>query len=72
VKVEVEAEGAPELCTASQPLSELLGVRHDSRPRILHALWQYIRTHKLQVHIVPVHLPTGPGRHGARLRGICV
>ncbi len=53
MKVEVEAEGAPELFTLSPQLAELLGVRHDSRPRILHALWQYIRTHKLQVRLLP-------------------
>lgn len=49
VKVEVEAEGAPELYTLSPELSELLGIQHGSRPHILHHLWQYIRTHKLQV-----------------------
>lgn len=30
------------------PLARLLGVHQDTKPKIVEALWQYIKTHKLQ------------------------
>lgn len=30
------------------PLARLLGIHQDTKPKIVEALWQYIKTHKLQ------------------------
>lgn len=30
-------------------LAKLLGISTETRPKIIEALWQYIKTHKLQV-----------------------
>lgn len=35
-------------------LARLLGVHTQTRPVIIQALWQYIKTHKLQVKIIPI------------------
>ncbi len=51
VTVEVEPEGFPEFHTPAPKLAELLGLpagAATTRDEVLHALWRYIRTHKLQ------------------------
>ncbi|BDA43339.1 SWI/SNF-related matrix-associated actin-dependent regulator [Coccomyxa sp. Obi] len=49
VQVEVDAEYAPEQFTLHPPLADLVGLQHGTRQRILHALWHYIHSNKLQM-----------------------
>ena len=35
-------------------LARLLGIHTQTRPVIINALWQYIKTHKLQVATAPI------------------
>jgi SWI/SNF-related matrix-associated actin-dependent regulator of chromatin subfamily D len=48
VSIRLEMDHNPERFKLSQPLAQLLGVEVDTRPHIIAALWQYIKTKKLQ------------------------
>ena len=48
VNIRLEMDYSPERFKLSGPLAELLGIEVDTRPHIIAALWQYIKTKKLQ------------------------
>uniref|UniRef100_A0A0C9SA00 TSA: Wollemia nobilis Ref_Wollemi_Transcript_5488_2150 transcribed RNA sequence n=1 Tax=Wollemia nobilis TaxID=56998 RepID=A0A0C9SA00_9CONI len=46
--IRLEMNYVPEKFKLSPPLTELLGIEVDTRPRIIAALWQYVKAKKLQ------------------------
>lgn len=48
-EVKVEMQGRPERFRLATELQQLLGLEVDTRPRILQALWHYIKANRLQV-----------------------
>lgn len=48
VSIRLEMDHNPDRYKLSAPLAQLLGVEVDTRPHIIAALWQYIKTKKLQ------------------------
>jgi len=53
VKVTLALACGPDRFQLSDELAALLGVKVDTRPRIIAALWQYIKVHKLQAATDP-------------------
>ncbi|PON95366.1 p53 negative regulator [Trema orientale] len=48
VNIRLEMNYIPEKFKLSQPLMEVLGIEVDTRPRIIAAIWQYVKARKLQ------------------------
>ena len=48
VNIRLEMNYVPEKFKLSQPLMEVLGIEVDTRPRIIAAIWQYVKARKLQ------------------------
>ncbi|PON61317.1 p53 negative regulator [Parasponia andersonii] len=48
VNIRLEMNYIPEKFKLSQPLMEVLGIEVDTRPRIIVAIWQYVKARKLQ------------------------
>ncbi|XP_015893845.2 SWI/SNF complex component SNF12 homolog [Ziziphus jujuba] len=48
VNIRLEMNYMPEKFKLSQPLMEVLGIEVDTRPRIIAAIWQYVKARKLQ------------------------
>ncbi|XP_047310801.1 SWI/SNF complex component SNF12 homolog [Impatiens glandulifera] len=46
--IRLEMNYMPEKCKLSPPLMEVLGIEVDTRPRILAAIWHYVKARKLQ------------------------
>ncbi|CAI9272829.1 unnamed protein product [Lactuca saligna] len=48
VNIRLEMNYTPEKFKLSDPLMEILGIEVDTRPRIIAAIWQYVKARKLQ------------------------
>ncbi|XP_024031799.1 SWI/SNF complex component SNF12 homolog [Morus notabilis] len=48
VNIRLEMNYVPEKFKLSQPLVDVLGIEVDTRPRIIAAIWQYVKARKLQ------------------------
>lgn len=53
VNIRLEMNYMPEKFKLSQPLMEVLGIEVDTRPRIIAAIWQYVKARKLQHPVDP-------------------
>jgi hypothetical protein len=59
VVLQIEVDNQPDRYTLSASLSAVLGLKQATRTTVLHTLWAYIKTHRLQVllsgidHLLP-------------------
>ncbi|CAM6096489.1 unnamed protein product [Calypogeia fissa] len=63
VYIRLEMNYSPERYKLSASLSEMLGIEVDTRPRIIAALWQYIKAKKLQNPSDPTIINCDPTLH---------
>ena len=51
VALQIEVDNQPDRYTLSASLSAVLGLKQATRTTVLHTLWAYIKTHRLQVFL---------------------
>ena len=49
VQLQIEVDNQPERFNLSASLSAILGLKQATRASVLHTLWAYIKSHRLQV-----------------------
>ena len=61
VVLQIEVDNQPDRYTLSASLSAVLGLKQATRTTVLHTLWAYIKTHRLQVLLSGIEhlLPNG-------------
>ena len=57
VVLHIEVDNQPDRYTLSASLSAVLGLKQATRTTVLHTLWAYIKTHRLQVFLSGIQTP---------------